>query len=84
MNTDMASPTYSPPSDSMQVFIVAVKAKLEELDVSQSELARRINSQPIEVSKLLRGLAGNCTLSRCDAIANALGTTTADLLNVQK
>lgn len=79
MSTEM--PTYAPPSDSMQVFIVAVKAKLDELNISQNELARRSSMQSTHVSKLLRGQLGNCTLSKCDAIASALGTTTIDLLN---
>lgn len=68
----------------MQVFIVAVKAKLDELNLSQSELARRANMDQSSCSKLLRGQMGNCTLSKCDEIALALGTTTIDLLSSTK
>ena len=64
----------------MQVFIGAVKAKLETLHISQSEFARRASMDQSSCSKLLRGQLGNCTLSTCDEIAAALGTTTVDLL----
>lgn len=73
--------TYAPPSDSMAVFCEAVKARLTVLRISQNELARRAEILPGDLSRLLNGKTGNCTLKKCDQIAAALDTTTAELLN---
>lgn len=64
----------------MQLFIAAVNHRLEELSISQSELARRAEMAQPSLSKLLSGKKGNCTLTKCDEIAAALGTTTLALL----
>jgi transcriptional regulator with XRE-family HTH domain len=72
--------TYAPPSDSMAIFCDAVKARLRLLRISQNELARRANIPSGNMSNLLNGKAGNCSLETCDKIASALNTTTAELL----
>lgn len=73
--------TYAPPSDSMAVFCDAVRRRLRLLRISQGELARRLGIGPQNLSALLSGKTGNCTLKRCDEIASALDTTTLDLLS---
>lgn len=73
-------PTYAPPSDTMAIFIQAVRNRLRKLRVSQNELARRMGKEQTDLSKLLRGVRGNCSLETCDQIAHALGTTTLELL----
>lgn len=72
--------TYAPPSDSMTVFCDAVRRRLRLLRISQGELARRVGTQPIHISRLLNGKAGNCSLETCDKIAAAMNTTTIELL----
>lgn len=77
----MEMTTSAPPSDTMAVFCEAVKTRLRLLRISQAELARRVNTQPIHISRLLNGKAGNCSLATCDKIAAELHTTTIDLLS---
>jgi len=45
----------------------------DELDIPRAELARRVNSSPAYVSKLLNGAAGNFQLSTMAKWARAIG-----------
>ncbi len=46
---------------------------LEELDVSQNELARRLKTNPSTINALVKGRAKNPTLQMARDIATALG-----------
>lgn len=69
------------PSDTMQAFIGAVKSRMEEQGVSGAELSRRLGVAHPTISAILNGRGGSCSFATADRIAEALGTTTLDLLN---
>lgn len=72
------------PSETMLVFIDAVRAKMEADGVSYSELARRTGIAQPKIHITLNGKCGSCTLATADKIAAGLGSTTLDLLNSVK
>ncbi len=73
--------TYLAPSDTMEAFLFAVKAKMKRDGITQVELANRLGIHKTAVGTKLNGRGGNCTFQTADEIAHALGTTTLELLN---
>lgn len=69
------------PSNTMQVFITNVKARMEAAGVSVSELSRRTGMDRTSLSAILNGRGGSCTLATCDRIAKSLGVSTISLLS---
>lgn len=78
MNDEMS--TYLAPSDTMEAFVVAVKATMKRDGITQVELAKRLGIHKTAVGQKLNGRGGNCTFETADEIAHALGTTTRELL----
>ncbi len=71
---------YLAASDTMTVFVDAVKKKMASEGITQAALAERIGvSRPV-VARFLTKRGGNCSFQTADKIASALDTTTLDLL----
>ncbi|MBR3325852.1 MAG: helix-turn-helix transcriptional regulator [Atopobiaceae bacterium] len=54
---------------------------LEELDVSQNELARRLKTNPSTINALVKGRARNPTLKMARDIAAALGVSLQEMVD---
>lgn len=68
------------PTQTMDVFIDAVKARMDEKGITQIELAKRLGVSKATVNQRLLKNAGNCSFKTADEMAAALGTTTIELL----
>lgn len=73
-------PNYLAPSSTMELFVIAVKTRMRESNVTQDELAQRIGVKQPVVARSLSRKGGNLSFETADRIAQALGTTTVDLL----
>lgn len=69
------------PSDTMQIFLEAVRLRMDALEIRQVDLCDRLGMKSAQLSPLLNGKRGNCSTSQMDRISKALGTTTVDLLS---
>jgi len=70
-------------SEALDVFRKQVRIRLDQAELSISELAKRANLSRRIVSQLLSGVNG-CTLANADSIARALGCRLPELLSEPK
>ncbi len=68
------------PSQSMELFIRAVRDRMTERRITGVSLSAKARISRAGLSELLNGRGGSCSLATADAIASALETTTIDLL----
>lgn len=68
------------PSDTMHAFIVAVKHRMEEQHITLTRLAAVTGRDRAGLHRSINGQGGSCTFATADAIAEALGTTTLELI----
>ena len=66
-------------SDTVAVFVAAVRDRMDTLGISGSELARRAGVSQPRISELLNG-GKSPNLTTVGRIADALDTTASDLL----
>lgn len=71
---------YLDPSDTMQIFIDAVRSRMVEMEVRQVDLSKRTGIAKTTLSAFFSGKTGNCSTATMDRISAALGTTTIELL----
>jgi transcriptional regulator with XRE-family HTH domain len=60
-----------------------IEAKVKDLGITKSELARRANVSPMYLSQVLNGANQNPAISQLENIAEALNTTLIELLGSQ-
>ncbi|WP_436716555.1 helix-turn-helix transcriptional regulator [Roseiconus lacunae] len=72
------------PSPTMLLFIDGVNELMARRGVSKSELSRRTNIDVAALRRTLNGRGGSCQFSTADKIADALGTSTFDLIEAGK
>lgn len=68
------------PSDTMHAFIVAVKRQMSERGITMKGLASMAGRDRAGLHRSISGQGGSCTFATADAIAEALGTTTLELI----
>lgn len=68
------------PSDTMHAFIQAVKIRMDEKGMTWTRLAAITGKDRAGLYRSINGQGGSCTFATADAIAEALGTTTIDLI----
>lgn len=75
----MISPTYNAGMTRTQLFIHNVKAVMESESIRLKDLSEKSGIHSKDLSRLLNGRVGSCTMDRADAICAALGFSWQEL-----